>query len=236
MNALGSLYYNDMGDFEQATEWFKKASEKGCTRSMNNLGACYEFGHGVQKNRDTSYQLYKESAEKGYTQAMLNLAYLTLQNGSESNQHSQYRQSAYWFRKLTMCDAELAEPYFNLGKMHESGLGIERDLKGAYQYYKKAARLNHAEAISKCGDFLYSGRVTGGVSDRREAMRCYRRAAELNCPSGMNNLGLMLESDNFDEAVSLYRRAHKLGNLDATVNFALAYSKVSFLFSLTELL
>ena len=128
-----------------------------------------------------------------------------------------------------MCDAELAEPYFNLGKMHECGLGTERDFKGAYHYYKKAARLNHAEAISKCGDFLYSGRVTGGISDRREAMRCYKRAAELNCPSGMNNLGLMLESDNFNEAVSLYRRAHKLGNLDATINFALAYSKVSVL-------
>jgi TPR repeat protein len=66
MNALGSLYYNDMHDYDQATEWFKKASEKGCTRSLNNLGSCYESGHGVEKNRDTAYQLYKESAEKGY--------------------------------------------------------------------------------------------------------------------------------------------------------------------------
>jgi len=47
MNALGSLFYNDLKDYSQAAEWFKKASEKGCERSLNNLGTCYEFGHGV---------------------------------------------------------------------------------------------------------------------------------------------------------------------------------------------
>lgn len=132
MNALGSLYYNEMSDYEQAAEWFKKASEKGCTRSLNNLGSCFEFGHGVEKNRDTAYQLYKESAEKGYDQAMLNIAYLTMQNASVSNTQSQFKESAFWFRKLTMNDPEFAEPYFNLGKMHEHGLGTERDFKGAY--------------------------------------------------------------------------------------------------------
>lgn len=82
---------------------------------------------------------------------------------------------------------------------------MERDLQGAYQYYKKAARLNHADAITKCGDFLYSGKVSGGVSDRGEAMRCYKKAAEMNCPTAMNNLGLMIENDNFEEAMQLYR-------------------------------
>ncbi len=62
MNALGSLYYNDTKDFTQAAEWFKKASEKGCARSLNNLGLCYEYGNGVEKDRDMAYQLYKESA------------------------------------------------------------------------------------------------------------------------------------------------------------------------------
>ena len=47
--------------------------------------------------------------------------------------------------------------------------------------------------------------MTGGISDRREAMRCYKRAADMKCPSGMNNLGLMIENENIDEAVELYR-------------------------------
>ena len=58
MNALGSLYYNELKDYVQAVEWFKKASNKGCTRSINNLGKCYENGHGVLKDRDRAFKLY----------------------------------------------------------------------------------------------------------------------------------------------------------------------------------
>ena len=52
MNAIGIIFYNDFHDYNQAAEWFKKAAEKGCTRSLNNLGICYEFGHGVPKDLD----------------------------------------------------------------------------------------------------------------------------------------------------------------------------------------
>jgi TPR repeat protein len=38
MNALGSLFYNEMRDFKQAAEWFKKAADRGFTRALNNLG------------------------------------------------------------------------------------------------------------------------------------------------------------------------------------------------------
>ena len=52
MNALGSMFYNEQQDYYQAAEWFRKASDKGFTRAINNLGTCYEFGHGVKQDRD----------------------------------------------------------------------------------------------------------------------------------------------------------------------------------------
>lgn len=52
MNALGSLFYNDQKDYSQAAEWFRKAAERGCARALNNLGICYEFGHGVDVDMD----------------------------------------------------------------------------------------------------------------------------------------------------------------------------------------
>ena len=76
MNAMGSLYYNEVKDYFQAVEWFQRASNKGCTRSINNLGKCYENGHGVQKNKDQAFKLYQEAADKGHEEAMLNLALL----------------------------------------------------------------------------------------------------------------------------------------------------------------
>ena len=81
MNALGTVFYNELKDYDQAAEWFKKASAKGCTRSLNNLGICYEFGHGVQRDLDQAFNLYKEAAEKGYHEGMLNLACTYFNNG-----------------------------------------------------------------------------------------------------------------------------------------------------------
>ena len=104
-----------------------------------------------------------------------------------------------------MEDPLLPEPYYNLAKMHEYGLGTPRDQKSAFQYYKKAATLNHAESISKCGDFIYSGKMNGGIIDRVEATKYYKKAAELGSSSAINSLGLLVESQNKEEAITLYR-------------------------------
>jgi TPR repeat protein len=85
MNALGSLFYNEMKDYKQAAEWFKKAADRGFTRALNNLGICYEFGHGVDRDRDTAFKLFKESAEKGYTEGMLNLALMYFTNATRTH-------------------------------------------------------------------------------------------------------------------------------------------------------
>jgi len=52
MNALGSISYNEKKEYTSAAEWFRKASEKGCPRALNNLGVCYELGKGVAVDTD----------------------------------------------------------------------------------------------------------------------------------------------------------------------------------------
>lgn len=136
---------------------------------------------------------------------MFNLAYLTLQNATIGNSIAQYKESGMWFRKLTMEDPKNPEPFYNLAKMHEHGLGTVRDQKQAFAYYKKAATLNHAESLSKCADFIYSGKMNGGISDKNEAKKYYRKAADLGSATAINSMGLMIEPENKAEAVSLYR-------------------------------
>ena len=154
---------------------------------------------------------------------MLNLACLYFNNGKETKNQEKFKQAAKWFRHLSLQDSSRAEPYFYLGQLHESGNGVTRDLKSAFAYYRKGAKLDHIESLVKCGDFLYSGRgmpsSTGSKAsvlhrrDRVEAFKCYKKASELGNPRGMNNCGLMIES-GFDEggvaadpekACSLYR-------------------------------
>lgn len=245
MNALGSIFYNELNDHKQAAEWFKKASEKGCTRSLNNLGICYEFGHGVPRDLDMAFLLFKEAAEKGYHEGMLNLACIYFNNGRETKNQEKFKEAAKWFRTLVMEDPSRAEPYFYLGQLHESGNGVTRDLKSAFQYYRRGAKLDHVESLVKCGDFLYSGRGMPSFNtgqrasivqkkDLIEAFKCYKKASELGNARGMNNCGLMYENGfegnpaNLEKASSMYRQAHKLGNLDATINLAFFYLNVSY--------
>lgn len=121
--------------------------------------------------------------------------------------------------------------------MHESGYGVTRDLKSAFQYYRKGAKLDHVESLVKCGDFLYSGRglpsfnsnKSASITARKdpaEAFKCYKKASDMNSARGMNNCGLLLEQGyegqppDPEKAEQMYRQAHKLGNLDATINLA----------------
>jgi TPR repeat protein len=84
MNQLGSMLYNEQKNYNQAAEWFRKAAQRGCTRALNNLGICYELGHGVDQDLDQAYHLYKESTEKGYVPAMYNLAFVNLFKARQS--------------------------------------------------------------------------------------------------------------------------------------------------------
>jgi TPR repeat protein len=58
-------------------------------------------------------------------------------------------------------------------------------------------------------------------------MKCYRKASDLGSVVAMNSLGLLVESKNVAEAIVLYKKAHQEGLLDATVNLAIVYLKVS---------
>ena len=89
---------------------------------------------------------------------MLNLALMYFHNAKESKNEEKFKEAARWFRTLNLEDSTLAEPYFYLGQMHESGYGVTRDLRSAFQYYRRGAKLDHVESLVKCGDFLYSGR------------------------------------------------------------------------------
>ena len=89
---------------------------------------------------------------------MLNLALMYFHNAKESKNEEKFKEAARWFRTLNLEDSTLSEPYFYLGQMHESGYGVTRDLRSAFQYYRRGAKLDHVESLVKCGDFLYSGR------------------------------------------------------------------------------
>jgi TPR repeat protein len=97
--------------------------------------------------------------------------------------------------------------------------------------FRKAANLGMAKAFTKCGDFVYSGKGCGKI-DKSEAFKCYQKAALLNDSEALNNIGLMLElgfedrPSDPEQALEYYKRGHKLGNTDASINIAIYYLSI----------
>ena len=175
---------------------------------------------------------------------MLNLACMYFNIGRETKNQEKYKEAAKWFLTLTMENPTRPEPYFYLGQLHETGNGVTRDLKSAFQYYRRGAKLDHVESLVKCGDFLYSGKGIPTFNSKQranivlkkdyvEAFKCYKKAADHGNSRGMNNCGLMYESGfdsnppDLERACAMYKQSHKLGNLDATINLAFYYLNVS---------
>ena len=70
---------------------------------------------------------------------------------------------------------------FNLGQMYRLGLGADKDLVKAEQYYRRAAELGHVGAQANLGSMLYDRTPRQGPRRSRSGVR--RRAAETSSPS-----------------------------------------------------
>ena len=60
---------------EKAIDLYSR-SAKGCNaKAMNNLGACFLNGEGVEKNEKKAYEWFSKAAELGDVMAQWNLGY-----------------------------------------------------------------------------------------------------------------------------------------------------------------
>lgn len=60
-------------DVATAFSLLQKAASKGIPQAQNNLGWCYEYGMGAQRNFDEAVRWYRTAAGNGHTQAAENL-------------------------------------------------------------------------------------------------------------------------------------------------------------------
>lgn len=115
-------------------------------------------------------------------------------------------------------DSDRAQAHYQEGRRYELGIGVSADVQAAYQRYRRAALLGHADAQNALG-FLYA---TGHGVTRNEALaaRWFHTAAEQGHTGAQANLGTLyaegrgLPRDEA-EALSWYERAAEGGNPDA---------------------
>lgn len=78
---------------------------------------------------------------------------------------------------------------FNVALMHENGIGVEKDLKEALAWYRKASLKGSSAAQFNLGVLYENGR--GTEVNFAEANEWYRQAAVQGDPMAIGNLGML---------------------------------------------
>lgn len=66
-------YKYEQGDYTSAFAWYKKAAELGYPAGMTNLGYCYKYGKGTEKDCEKAIYWYTKAANAGNKYAAFNL-------------------------------------------------------------------------------------------------------------------------------------------------------------------
>jgi TPR repeat protein len=169
MYQLGRAYVANRQTPEAIAAW-RKASDKGSTSAMVELGVLYGTGAGVAKDEDQARKLFERAAQAGNPRGVSNLAALGGGAGSAADPARA--------RELLSKAAETnAEAQYQLGMLLSDGTGGEKDDAAARALFEKAAAQNHPGALERMGAFAQSGR--GGPKDSGAAKAYYERAAAL---------------------------------------------------------
>jgi uncharacterized protein len=166
---LGRAYAANRQMPEAIAAW-RKASDKGSTSAMVELGVLYGTGAGVVRDEAQARKLFERAAEAGNPRGISNLAALSGGAGAPSDPARA--------RELLSKAAETnAEAQYQLGMMLAEGTGGSRDDAAARALFEKAAAQNHPGALERMGAFAQEGR--GGPKDSDVAKAYYQRAAAL---------------------------------------------------------
>lgn len=126
---------------KKAADLYKQAANKGYAPAQNNLGLCYAYGNGVERNAAEAVRWFRKAAKKGYDEAQCNLAKCYTQgNGVEPNAVEAVR----WFRMSAEQGNAMAQ-YF-LGIHYAQGNGVEQNVAEAERWYRKSASQGHVGA------------------------------------------------------------------------------------------
>lgn len=91
-----------------AFRWISRSAEQGHARAAAELGDCYWFGHGTEKDQKLAAEWFKKSAERGNEYGQYNYGYC-LYNGAGVEKNRE--EGLKWLRKAVENGSENAKRY-----------------------------------------------------------------------------------------------------------------------------
>ena len=141
---------------------------------------------------DQETQLVKLAAQ-GDTRSMIGLAYIRL--NAEDERYSPSKAAQYL---ILASDEGSAEAQFELAKLYETGLGVERNIDRALELYELSASADFPDALNDLGFLYFQGGTGNIIRDQRKALDYFKRAADLNQPQAMFNYAALIDDGLID--------------------------------------
>lgn len=202
---------------QKGIKYLEKAVQMKYPKAAINLGKCYMTGTGVTLNLEKARALFREAADLGEVQGRLE--YMRSYIGTNLEEEETMTELAETARTVLLSNSRNPEALYLMGLLEERGIGLPANKEASFHYIASAARLDYAPALTRLGDYYYSGHFVDRNYDNARIL--YEKAAERGESQAMLNLALMQDKgllplgSTLGEADQLYQRAEEMGNTNA---------------------
>ena len=182
--------------------------------ALYNLGYCYYYGNGVNKNTTLAMQYINKAKDLGLNSA-INYVGLCYYNGKDGYPQD-YQKALECFKESSFKGDE--KGYFYLATLYALGKGCPRDYQRAVECYSLAGTKGHIDSAYNAGRMYFFG--TQVAKNIGAAAYSLEIAAKGDKVEAMYLLSLLYlkESEYYykkDEGIEWLKKACKLGYEDA---------------------
>ena len=125
---------------------------------------------------------------------------------------------------LALANKGDAEAQYHVGMMYNNGIGTQRDLRQAFEWFQKSAAANDPLGAYKLGCY-YDGQGEGVVAtDTNEALKYKLIAAQAGYALAQHDVALLYDKqENFEEAMKWWKLSGDQGHPRALYNLSGLY-------------
>lgn len=201
-------------DQDRALIYLKRAAEHGNADAQYELGDCYNYGEGTEKDYNKAFKWYLKAAKQDHCLAQYAMGECyTNRYGTSKN----LTEALAWYMKAAEQGYEKAQ--YTVGRCYENAYGTKKNPVKAFEWYLKAANQGNKygqRAVGYCYDY-----GKGTTKNPEEAYKWYLKAAENGNSQAMCDVGICFDysigvKKDYSEAMKWYIKAVENGN-DAAV-------------------
>ncbi len=181
---IGKFHCYGLGteqDYKQAFDWFLKSAKEGNKFAQYSLASLYYYGNGVEKDLPQAFHWYMKSAEQGQPYAAYAVAQMygkgEYVDQSEETAQRYYKDALTGFLALESKEQADDNLFYKIGAMYKNGLGTEKDIIKAIDYFKRSAEMNNKNGLYEyCKALLLGEHIP---QDKNKAVKLLEKAIKL---------------------------------------------------------